>query len=50
MYFKSIIQVTGQQLVENHRSYISELYKKQIQLNEDEEQLKALRKQGVLEK
>jgi hypothetical protein len=49
MYFKSIIQVTGQQLITNHRSFISELYKKQIQLSEDEQQLKVLRKQGVLE-
>jgi murein DD-endopeptidase MepM/ murein hydrolase activator NlpD len=50
MYFKSIIQVTGQQLLEQHRSYIGELYKKQIALKEDEQQLKALRKQGVIEK
>jgi hypothetical protein len=44
MYFKSVIQVTGQQLIQRHRSFIAELYKKQIQLQADEQELKMLRK------
>lgn len=50
LYFKSLIQVTGQKLIAKHRSFISQLYKKQIELKKDEEDLKVLRKKGVLEK
>jgi len=50
LYFKSIIQVTGQQLIEKHRKYISSLYVKKIELQKSEDDLKALRKIGILEK
>jgi len=50
LYFTSIIQVTGQQLIEKHRDFISELYVKKVELWKDEDQLKALRKSWVLEK
>lgn len=50
LYFKSIIQLTGQQLIVKHRDYISRLYIKQLELSEDEQELKALRKRGIIEK
>ncbi|MCD5375104.1 peptidoglycan DD-metalloendopeptidase family protein [Candidatus Gracilibacteria bacterium] len=50
LYFKSIIQVTGQQLIEKHRKFISTLYIKKLDLNQLENDLKILRKKGILEK
>ncbi len=50
MYFKSLIQVTWQKLISKHRKFISQLYKTQIALKNDEQQLKALRKKLFLEK
>lgn len=50
LYFKSIIQVTGQQLVDKHRRFISSLYVKNIELKKQEDDLKVLRKAGILEK
>ncbi len=50
LYFKSIIQLTGQQLIEKHRKYISTLYVKKLDLQKSESDLKLLRKAGILEK
>lgn len=50
LYFKWVIELSGQKLIKTHRSLISELYKKQIELKQDESTLKALRKQVVIEK
>lgn len=50
LYFKSIIQVTWQQLIEKHRKFISTLYIKKLDLNQLENDLKILRKKGILEK
>ncbi|NDK09481.1 peptidoglycan DD-metalloendopeptidase family protein [Candidatus Gracilibacteria bacterium] len=50
LYFKSIIQLTGQQLIEKHRDFVSRLYVKKLELQESENQLKTLRKQGILER
>jgi len=50
LYFKSIIQVTGKQLVDKHRKFVSELYVKKLELERQENELKVLRKQGILEK
>lgn len=50
LYFKSIIQVTGQQLIDKHRKYISTLYIKKLELQKLEDDLKALRKKWILEK
>ncbi len=50
LYFKSIIQITGQELINKHRKYISSLYIKQIELEKSEQNLKDLRKQEILEK
>ncbi len=50
LYFKSIIQLTGQQLIEQHRSFILSLYQKKLELQESEDNLKNLRKQWILER
>jgi len=50
LYFTNIIQLTGQQLIEKHRKFVSQLYVKKVELLKDEEQLKSLRKAWVLEK
>lgn len=50
LYFKSLIQVTGQQLIERHNSLISDLYLSQIELEDFEKDLRALRRNGIIEK
>lgn len=50
LYFKSIIQVTGKQLIDKHRKFVSQLYVKKLELEKDEDTLKILRKQWILEK
>ncbi len=50
LYFKSIIQVTWQQLLEKHKKYVSTLYIEKIELEQSEAELKDLRKAGILEK
>lgn len=50
MYFKSIIQVTGQQLLQKHKKYVGELYIKKVELEKSESDLKDLRKASILEK
>ena len=49
LYFKGIIQVTGQNLIEKHRQYVSDLYIKRISLERQEDNLKKLRKLGIIE-
>ncbi|MDD2907570.1 MAG: peptidoglycan DD-metalloendopeptidase family protein [Candidatus Gracilibacteria bacterium] len=49
LYFKGIIQVTGKKLIDNHRLYVGELYLKKVTLEKQEQNLKTLRKQGVIE-
>lgn len=49
LYFKWIIQITGQNLIDTHRSYVSELYLKKVTLEKQEEELKYLRKQWIIE-
>ncbi|MCH2188961.1 peptidoglycan DD-metalloendopeptidase family protein [Candidatus Gracilibacteria bacterium] len=49
LYFKGIIQVTGQKLIEQHRQYVSDLYIKRISLEKQEDNLKKLRKLGIIE-
>lgn len=50
LYFKSIIQLTGQQLIDKHRSFVSSLYIEEIKLKKSQDELTALRKAGMLEK
>jgi hypothetical protein len=49
LYFKWIIQVTGQTLIEKHRQYVSDLYIKRISLEKQEDNLKKLRKLWIIE-
>ncbi|MDD3145035.1 MAG: peptidoglycan DD-metalloendopeptidase family protein [Candidatus Gracilibacteria bacterium] len=49
LYFKGIIQVTGKKLIDNHRLYVGDLYLKKVTLENQEQNLKNLRKQGVIE-
>lgn len=48
LHFKSIIEVTWKTLIDNHRKFISELYIKTIELNEEEKTLKKLRKDLIM--
>ena len=50
LYFKSLIQITGQQLIDNHNNLISQLYVSQIELEESERELRLLRRNGIIEK
>jgi len=50
LHFKWLLQVSGQQLIEKHRSFISTLYIKKIELQKQEDTLRALRKKWILEK
>lgn len=50
LYFKSIIQVTWKQLIDQHRKYVSQLYVKKIEMEKDEKNLRTLRKQWIIEK
>ena len=49
LYFKWIIQITWKKLIDNHRVYVWELYLKKVSLEKQEQNLKNLRKQWVIE-
>lgn len=48
LYFKWLIQITWKKLIDKHRDYISELYIKKIDLEKQENLLKNLRKNLIL--
>jgi murein DD-endopeptidase MepM/ murein hydrolase activator NlpD len=50
LYFKGIIQVSWQKLIEKHRSFVSHLYVEKITLERNESELKRLRKTLMIEK
>ena len=50
LYYKSIMQVTGQQLVQKHRDFVSKLYIQKLELENSERNLKILRKAWIIEK
>ncbi len=50
LYFKSIMQVTWQSLVQKHRDFVSKLYVQKLELQKTEKDLKAVRKAGIIEK
>lgn len=50
MYFKWVIEVTGQKLIDQHRSYIKQLYLKKVELEDQQTSLKQLRKSLMLQK
>jgi len=49
LYFKWIIQVTWQTLIEKHRQFVSDLYIKRISLEKQEDNLKKMRKLSIIE-
>lgn len=49
LYFKWVIQVTWKKLIDNHRLYVWDLYLKKVTLEKQEQNLKSLRKQWVIE-
>lgn len=50
MHFKGIIEVTGQKLIDQHRSFIKQLYLKKVGLDNEETSLRQLRKSLMLQK
>ncbi|NUJ98201.1 peptidoglycan DD-metalloendopeptidase family protein [Candidatus Gracilibacteria bacterium] len=50
VYFKGVIEITGKKLIDQHRSYISTLYMKKLDLEKQESSLKELRKDLMIQK
>nr|MDD3720308.1 peptidoglycan DD-metalloendopeptidase family protein [Candidatus Gracilibacteria bacterium] len=50
LHFKSMIEITGQKLIEKHREYVGALYVQKINLENNEKELKNLRKNLMIEK
>jgi hypothetical protein len=50
LYFKSIIQVTGQELISSHKRLISQLYIKKLDLEKSEKELKQMRKIEIIDR
>ncbi len=50
LYFKQIVEVTWKKLIDNHRKYVWQLYIDQLDLQNDESNLKTLRKQLIIKK
>lgn len=50
MYFKWVIEITWKKLIDQHRSFISTLYMKKLDLEKQETNLKDLRKNLMVEK
>lgn len=49
-YFKNIIEITGQELIAKHRSYVKELFLKKKELQAKEEKLKDFRAEQIVQK
>ncbi len=50
LYYKSIAQLAGANIVAEHRKLVKDLYAKRIRLQRDEKSLKVLRKSEIIEK
>lgn len=50
LYYKSLIQVAGANIVQEHRNLVKDLYTQKIHLEQSEKSLKALRKTEIVEK
>jgi len=50
MYFKSMLEITWQKLIDKHREYVQELYFKKIELEANQSELITLRNNLILEK
>lgn len=49
-HYKTLIQLTGKKLLDNHRSYLRQLYIKKIELEKEIKKLKVLRKEEFISK
>lgn len=49
-HYKTLIQITGKQLLDKHRTYLRELYVKRMELQNSMTELKGLRKQEIVTK
>ena len=50
LYFKSIIQVTWQELIQSHKKLVSQLYIKKLDLEKSEKELKQIRKIEIIDR
>lgn len=50
LYFKSIIQITGQELIQSHKKLVSQLYIKKLELEKNEKDLKQMRKIAIIDR
>lgn len=50
LHFKWILQVAGQKMIEEHRKLVSDMYKKKLQLERQEDDLKRIRKIEILDR
>ncbi|MDD3301988.1 MAG: M23 family metallopeptidase [Candidatus Gracilibacteria bacterium] len=50
MYFKSMLEITGQKLIDKHREYVQALYLKKVELEANQKELITLRNNLMLEK
>jgi hypothetical protein len=50
LYFKSIIQITGQELINSHKKLVSQLYIKKLDLEKNEKELKQIRKIEIIDR
>ena len=49
-HYKTLIQVTGKKLLDQHRSYLRDLYIKKVELERNQKELSTLRKQEIITK
>lgn len=50
LYFKSIIQITGQELIQSHKKMVSQLYIKKLEFEKNEKELKQIRKIEIIDR
>lgn len=50
LYFKSIIQITWQELIESHKKLVAQLYIEKLELEKNELELKQLRKIAIIDR
>jgi hypothetical protein len=49
-YFKSVVEVTGQELIAKHRTFIKDLFLKKKELESEKENLASLRNEQLIQK
>lgn len=50
LYYKNIIQITGEQLIEKHKKLVAQMYTEKLELEKNEKDLKQLRKLEVIDR